>query len=117
MSNQPGYDFTIYYVADLEKSLDFFVKLGFVNLPGEGGPGFCQLRGKAGSLDFGLSEVKAQTPPAGTIELYYKVSDIEEARTAVLANGVEASSIMKMPFGTIFQVKSPDGNSLYLMQE
>ncbi len=117
MSIQPGYDFTVYYVADLDKSLDFFLKLGFEDVVGAGGPGFHQIRGKAGSLDFGISQAGKETPSAGTIELYYKVNDIEVARQAVLAKGVEASPIMKMPFGTIFQTKSPDGNSVYLMQE
>lgn len=111
----PALDFVVFHVADLEKSLSYFHgKLGFARVPEQDAPGFYYLRGTSGP-NFGLSQVRAGSPAAGAVEVYFKAADLAGLRAALVARQVEATPIVQMPFGAIFSLSSPDGQPLTML--
>jgi catechol 2,3-dioxygenase-like lactoylglutathione lyase family enzyme len=112
-------NFVVLYVSDIEASRRYFTEtLGFAGEPGQSGATFIFLRSQRGGIDFGLQLASAETPPAGTAEVFLYLDtagDLEQLREALTAKGVEASAIRQMPFGTIFSVTSPDGQPLTMM--
>jgi hypothetical protein len=112
----PALDFVVYTVADMPQSLDFFKKLGFEYVPGESDQNFSYLKGATGSPDFGLRLAGENTPPAGTTQVYFKTDSLESLREEVTGKGIEASTILQMPFGDIFHVNSPDNQNIVMMR-
>jgi catechol 2,3-dioxygenase-like lactoylglutathione lyase family enzyme len=113
-------NFVVLYVSDIEASRRYFTEtLGFASEPGQSGATFLFLRSqRGGGIGFGLQLASAETPPAGTAEVFLYLDtpgDLEQLRETLTAKGVEASAIRQMPFGTIFSVKSPDGQPLTMM--
>ena len=116
MSSAPPLDFVLFYVADLPTTSSYFTdKLGFARVPEQEGPAFHYLTTGKG-VDFGLSQASAETPAPGTIELYFKTAEIAALRATLADRGVEATPIEHRPFGSIFSVRSPDGNMLTMLQ-
>jgi len=110
-------DFIVFYVSDLGKSLSYFTeKLGFTHDPTQDGPVFRQLSDGGSGIGIGLVLASRETPAPGTIELYFKTADIDGSRAAITGRGVEATPIEQRPFGSIFTVRSPDGNLLTMLQ-
>ncbi|GCE07191.1 VOC family protein [Dictyobacter aurantiacus] len=117
MFTMPVLDFVVFYVSDLEESCKYFTEaLGFKANPEQSGPTFRGLIGNEQRIGFGLSLVGENTPPAGTIELYFKPDDINELHTALTARGAGTTPIVQMPFGHIFGVQSPDKHALVMLQ-
>jgi catechol 2,3-dioxygenase-like lactoylglutathione lyase family enzyme len=115
MSAQPRLDYVVIRVEDIEASTRYFTKtLGFTVVAEETGPNFTYLKGAPGGIDFGLMPIAEGVKP-GHVELYFKTPDLEGMRAELLGKGVEASQIMHPPFGTIFTVESPDGETLTIM--
>lgn len=113
----PSLDFTVYYVADLEASFDFFKDaLGFAHVPDGDGPGFRQFADGAGN-GFGLSQASERTPAAGEVRLYYKTTDIAVLRDHWTTKGIAASPIVALPFGKVFEIVTPDGYTLTALEE
>jgi catechol 2,3-dioxygenase-like lactoylglutathione lyase family enzyme len=116
MPSAPPLDFVLFYVSDLAATSSYFTdKLGFARVAEQEGPGFHYLTSGKG-VDFGLSQAGAETPAPGTVELYFKTADVGALRATLAERGVEATPIAHRPFGTIFSVRSPDGNLLTMMQ-
>jgi len=114
--SKPALDFAILYVSDLEASLAYFTEtLGFSRVPEEDAPTFRYLRSGKGGMDFALLQAAAQTPPAGTTELYFATPDLEGLHAAWTSKGAEATPIMARPFGSIFSTHSPDGHPMTMM--
>ncbi len=112
----PTIDFVLFYVSDMQTSLEYFTeKLGFGYLPEQSSPTFCTLSSGEGSIGFGLLLVEPETPPAGTVEVYFKTPDLDQLRSAITGRGVEATPIVHRPFGSIFTVQSPDKQLLTMM--
>ncbi len=116
MSTLPKIDFVLFYVSNLEESRSYFTeKLGFQYIAEESGPGFCQLRGGEGGVDFALLQATAETPGAGATHVYFKTSDLAGLRATLVNRGVEATEIAKRPFGSIFNVPTPDGELITML--
>jgi catechol 2,3-dioxygenase-like lactoylglutathione lyase family enzyme len=116
MPSAPPLDFVLFYVSDLPSTSSYFTdKLGFDRIAEQEGPGFHYLTTGKG-IDFGLSQASGDTPAPGTIELYFKTADAAALRVTLAERGVEATPIAHRPFGTIFTVRSPDGNMLTMLQ-
>jgi catechol 2,3-dioxygenase-like lactoylglutathione lyase family enzyme len=112
MSTQPALDFVVIRVADIEASFRYYTEtLGFTTDPTQNGPDFRYLKGAPGGIDFGLFQAD-ETHQPGSIELYLGTRDLEGLRQELLNKQVEVSPIMHPPFGDIFTVPSPDGESL-----
>jgi catechol 2,3-dioxygenase-like lactoylglutathione lyase family enzyme len=118
MSTIPAIGFVVFYVSDIEASFAYFTeKLGFKPIPEQSGPTFRTLIGGDEKIGYGLNLVSEETPPAGTVELYFKTGDIDELHTSLTANRAGAAPIVQMPFGRIFNVQTPDKHALIMWQE
>jgi catechol 2,3-dioxygenase-like lactoylglutathione lyase family enzyme len=112
MSTQPALDFVVIRVADIEASFRYYTEtLGFTTDPTQNGPDFRYLKGAPGGIDFGLFQADEAHQP-GSIALYLGTRDLEGLRQELLNKQVEVSPIMHPPFGDIFTMPSPDGESL-----
>lgn len=117
MSAMPVLDFVVFYVSDIEESFAYFTeKLGFQPIPEQSGPIFRALKGNEEKIGFGLNLVSEETPPAGTVELYFGTDDLEGLHTSLTAKGAGTASIVHMPFGSIFNVQTPDRHALVMLQ-
>ena len=116
MSTMPVLDFVVFYVSDLDESLAYFTeKLGFKAVPEQSGPVFRALSGNEEKIGFGLNLASEETPPAGTVELYFKTDDLEELHTTLTAKGAGTTQIVQLPFGSVFNVQTPDKHALVMM--
>jgi catechol 2,3-dioxygenase-like lactoylglutathione lyase family enzyme len=116
MPSAPPLDFVLFYVSNLPAASGYFTdKLGFARVAEQEGPNFHYLTSGQG-VDFGLLQATAETPAPGTVELYFKTADIGALRATLTDRGVEATPIEQRPFGSIFTVRSPDGNMLTMLQ-
>jgi catechol 2,3-dioxygenase-like lactoylglutathione lyase family enzyme len=118
MSTIPALDFIVFYVSDLDESFAYFTeKLGFKHDVEQNGPIFRGLSGNEEKIGFGLNLATADTPPAGTVELYFKTNDLEELHTTLAAKGAGTTSIVRMPFGSVFNILTPDKHALVILGE
>jgi catechol 2,3-dioxygenase-like lactoylglutathione lyase family enzyme len=116
MTASPSIDFVLFYVSDLEQSLAFFHdRLGFERVPEQDTPAFYYLRSGASGIDFGLSQARAGSPPAGAVEVYFKTPELAELRAELAERGAAAGPIVQLPFGAIFGVSAPDGHHITMM--
>ncbi|HZC78398.1 MAG TPA: VOC family protein, partial [Ktedonobacterales bacterium] len=86
-------NFVVLYVSDIEASCRYFTEtLGFASEPGQSAATFIFLRSqRGGGIDFGLQLASAETPPAGTAEVFLYLDtagDLEELRETLTAKGV-----------------------------
>ena len=110
MATTPALHFAIFYVSDMEESLKFFTnQLGLEHDPSQDAPDFRGCSLPAGSLPFGLPPATKETPPAGTIEVYFRTDDLDGAHNALVKKGVKTTEIKTLYFGSIFGVAAPDG--------
>jgi catechol 2,3-dioxygenase-like lactoylglutathione lyase family enzyme len=117
-------------VSDVERAENFYKKLGWrqdVTPPGSGVFQFTP-HGSACSIQFGKSLTSAV--PGSAQRTYLIVSDIEAARNALVAAGIEVSEIFhfgpngpvggpdpkRQSYGSFASFNDPDGNS-WLFQE
>ncbi len=108
-------DLIIFYVADLEASLDYYTRqLGFQHVSEQDGPTFRYLTGPAGA-DYALLTATPKTPPAGAVEIFFKSADLAAQHTALAERGLEVSPIIEKPFGQVFEFHSPDGQHITVM--
>ncbi len=118
MSTMPVLDFIVFYVSDLEESFAYFTeKLGFKPIPEQDGPVFRGLSGHEEKIGFGLNQTSEQTPPAGTVQLYFKTDNLAELHTTLTARDAGTTSIVHMPFGSIFNIQTPDKHALVMLGE
>lgn len=118
MSTIPAIGFVVFYVSDMEQSLAYFTeKLGFKFVPEQSGKFFSLLAGSDENIGYGLNLVDEDTPPAGTVELFFKTDNLEALHTSLTAKDAGTTSIMQFPFGSVFNVKTPDKHTLVMWQE
>jgi catechol 2,3-dioxygenase-like lactoylglutathione lyase family enzyme len=118
MSTMPVLDFIVFYVSDLDESLAYFTeKLGFKPRPEQQGPVFRGLSGNEEKIGFGLNLASTDTPPVGTVELYFKTDNLAELHTTLTAKDAGTTSIVRMPFGSIFNIQTPDKHALVMLGE
>lgn len=111
----PKFDFVLFYVANLDKALAHYEQMGFVRVEDGDGPGFRQLKGAQEMPQFGLLEVKEGMPPAGSMEIYYRVSDLQAHHQHLSEQGANPTAIEPRPFGNIFRVPNEDGFQTYML--
>jgi catechol 2,3-dioxygenase-like lactoylglutathione lyase family enzyme len=121
MSTTPTLDFILFYVSDLEESLQFFTQtIGLRHNPAADTPGFRGFTSEEGSIPFGLALVSEEASPEarrpGTIEVYFKADDLEGMRDALVAKGVKPTEIAHRPFGSIFSIPAPDGHLVTMLR-
>ena len=114
----PVLDFVVIFCADLEQSQAAFEKLGFEYYPEESGPNFRQFKGVPGGPAFGLSLAGENTPPAGTAQVYFETTLLEDLHQRTGGQGIATSPILHMPFGDIFTLPaSPDLKNVVLLRD
>ncbi len=112
----PVLDFIVFYVSNLDESFAYFTeKLGFKHDSEQNGSVFRGLHGSDEKIGYGLNLASAETPPAGTVELYFKTDDLEGLHTTLTANGAGTTHIMQLPFGSVFNVHTPDRHALVML--
>lgn len=118
MSTMPVLNFIVFYVSDIDESSAYFTeKLGFKPIPEQSGQVFRGLSGNEEKIGFGLNLASSDTPPAGTAELYFKSDNLEELHTTLTAKDAGTTSIVRMPFGSIFNIQTPDKHPLVMLGE
>jgi catechol 2,3-dioxygenase-like lactoylglutathione lyase family enzyme len=118
MPSTPAIDFIVFYVSDIEASLAYFTqKLGFGYDAAQNSPEFRGLSDGQSKVGFGLVLASAETPKAGSVELYFKTNDLEGLRSSYIGKGIEPTAIVHQPFGSIFSVRPPDGLLVTMLQE
>ena len=109
----PALNFALFYVADLDASYDYFAQtLGLTPNPSGDVPNYRQFAASPQGIAFGLVQAGEHTPAPGEVDLYLGTPDIAALRDAWIARGVDATPLTTMPFGTIFEVATPDGRKL-----
>ncbi|MBT8247626.1 MAG: VOC family protein [Acidimicrobiia bacterium] len=97
---------TIVYVTDMDRSIEFYERLGFA-VDYRGGPVWTAFRGTDGVLALHTVD---ELPAPGRVALSLVADDTLEKIVVRLArHGVEASSIETQPFGRSTVVQDPDG--------
>lgn len=113
----PALNYVLFFVADIEASAAFFAdSLGYTLDPSQSAPTFRQFNAEPGGATIGVLQADEQTLPAGQVSLYFGTPDIAALRETWVGRGLAASPIVQMPFGQIFEVKSPDGLTLTAIQ-
>lgn len=111
------FDFVILYVSDMDETLRLFTQqLGFTHEQEADEPSYRQIDGGAGNTKVGIVQAGAQTPPPGSLQLFFQTEDLAGLREELIAKGVEASPISQRPFGKVFSVTTPDGVPLQMMR-
>jgi predicted enzyme related to lactoylglutathione lyase len=117
MATTPALHFAIFYVSDMEGALKFFTeKLGLEHNPSQDAPDFRGFKVPAESLPFGLTPATKDTPPAGTIGVYFRTDDLEGVHNALAKQDVKTTDIRTLYFGSIFGVDAPDGLHMYMLR-
>ena len=101
-------------VSDVDRAKEFYVEKAGFNADHDHAVSdeirFVQLTppGSAASIAIGKGLTKME--PGSVEGLQVVVADIEEARSALLAGGVEVSDVMDFPWGRFVFFSDPDGN-------
>jgi catechol 2,3-dioxygenase-like lactoylglutathione lyase family enzyme len=114
----PALSFVVLFVADLDASTQYFRdQLGLLYIADQSGEGFRLFAGGEGGIQFGLIPAGEHGPKAGTVQLYFYTTDIEDLRETLRGRGVDAGPIQHPPFGDIFDVPSPHGEPPLTMMQ
>ncbi len=101
-------------VSDVDRAKEFYVEKAGFNADHDHAVSdeirFVQLTppGSAASIAIGKGLTKME--PGSVEGLQVVVADIEEARSALVAGGVEVSDVMDFPWGRFVFFSDPDGN-------
>jgi hypothetical protein len=114
----PALGFALMWVDDVDVSCRYLSEqLGLVREPGGDGEGFRQFAAGSGGIGFGLIATGPQGPQAGAVRFYFYTPDVEELRATLTERTVAVGEIQHMPFGTIFDVPSPNGEPPMTMMQ
>jgi catechol 2,3-dioxygenase-like lactoylglutathione lyase family enzyme len=121
MSTTPTLGFILFYVSDLEESLQFFTQtVGLRHNPKADTPVFRGFISEEGSVPFGLALVSEEASPEarrpGTIEVYFETDNLGGMRAELVAKGVKPTEIAHRPFGSIFSIPAPDGHLVTMLR-
>lgn len=113
-----GFSTPLVHVADVERSIRFYERLGFelVDFASEGGhTGWARMHCEGGAIML-LASDEPLRPREQTIQLCLYAPDLPALREQLLAAGVEVSEIRRpdyMPSGEL-HVRDPDGYALFI---
>ena len=77
---------------------------------------FVQLTPPGSACSIAIGQGLTDMPPGSQQGIQVVVADVEAARAALVANGVEASEVDDQPWGRFVFFKDPDGNGWALQQ-
>ncbi len=106
----------LFFASDLEKTADFYTKLGFEVAKADGA-----IRMKIGDFTLAIMDEKAATiqeatksgPRGAGMFLYVEVDDVDVQYKMVHENGIQSTEPKDWPWGKReFVVKDPDGYHL-----
>jgi predicted enzyme related to lactoylglutathione lyase len=106
-------------VADIDRAKDFYVKAGFVaehdhRVSDE--LRFVQLTPPGSACSISLTSGAHKMEPGSLEGLQLVVADVEAARAALTARGIEVSEVQDFPWGRFVFFSDPDGNSWAVQQ-
>lgn len=102
---------TIVYVRDMEASIAFYERLGFV-VDYRGGPVWTAFQGRDGMLALHLVE---ELPTGSRVAVSLAADgSLEDTIASVAAAGVETTPIEEQPFGRSTVVHDPDGLAIQI---
>ncbi len=113
-----GFSTPLVHVADVERSIRSFERLGFelVDFASEGGhTGWARMHCEGGAIML-LASDEPLRPREQSIQFYLYSPDLPTLREQLLASGVEVSQIRRpnyMPSGEV-QLHDPDGYALFV---
>ena len=106
------------WVDDVDASCRYLSEqLGLKREPGGDGEGFRQFAADPGGIGFGLIATGPQGPQAGAVRFYFYTDDLDAVRAAQEERGVLVGEVQRMPFGTIFNVPSLNGEPPLTMMQ
>src|SRR4030095_7636268 len=107
-------------VSDGDRAKSFYVsKVGFNadhDHKVKEGLRFVQLTPPGSACSIVIGEGITDMPPGSQKGLQMVIKDAQEARNLLLKNGVEASEVQVMPWGSFVFFTDPDGNKWSLQQ-
>jgi len=107
-------------VSDVDRAKAFYVdRVGFVadqDHRVSDAIRFVQLTPPGSACSIALGEGVTDAPPGSVKGLQIVVSDIEAARSELVARGVEVSDVQVFPWGSFVFFEDPDGNAWAVQQ-
>ena len=102
---------TIVYVTEMERSISFYERLGFV-VAYRGGPAWTAFQGTDGVLALHLVD---ELPPVGRVVVSLVSSEpLEDVVAGLAAAGIDSTPIESQPFGRSIVVHDPDGLAIQI---
>lgn len=108
MTQPPRFGFAIHYVTDIQAARRFYNETLGLKLERQA-PTFVQF----GS--FAIASDESMTGKRET-ELYWLVDDAERALGELSSQTKVTMPLKQLPFGKVFGVKDPSGNTCYLLE-
>ncbi len=107
-------DFVLLHVANLAEARAFYTETFGLEIEAEN-PTFIQFRRPTGAM-FALQADPAATPHSG-VELWWEVANIDEVHAELVGKDARLTEpLADRPFGRVFSIADPAGNTLNLMQ-
>ncbi len=113
MSDNLRFGFILEYVPDIDEARRFFTSVMGLQIAREH-PTFIQFSDNAG-MSYAVS---TDEPLGGTgaPEVYWVVDDVEESFARLSQAADVSMPLRKMPFGMVFAINDPNGQSHYFVQ-
>ena len=108
MSNKPEFGFIVEYVTDIEAAKRFYVEILGLKVERDS-PVYVQFDHFALAGDESMSGTRAP-------EVYWLVDDAEVAFNDLSSKAEVIAPLQQKPFGTVFGIKDPAGQPLYLLE-
>lgn len=108
MNIQPKFGFVLEYVNDIEAAKRFYVEVLGLEVE-RYHPTFVQFNNFAIASDESLSGTREP-------ELYWLVDDAETAFNALSQKAKVTFPLKQLPFGKVFAIEDPEGQSRYLIE-
>jgi predicted enzyme related to lactoylglutathione lyase len=107
-------DFVLLHVPDLAVARRFYTETFGLEVESEN-PTFIQFRRPTGAV-FSLQADPTASPHTG-VELWWEVENADAAHAELTGKGVSiVEPLAERPFGRVFSIVDPAGNTLNLMQ-
>jgi predicted enzyme related to lactoylglutathione lyase len=113
MTTKPRFGFALEYVSDIATAKRYYVEVLGLEVEREA-PVFVQLRDKAGA-SYAIASDESMSADRG-LELYWLVEDAEAAFNELSGKAEVSSPLKQMPFGKVFGIKDPAGQTQYLLE-
>jgi predicted enzyme related to lactoylglutathione lyase len=113
MIGKARFAFPVEYVADIEAAKRFYTDVLGLQVDRDS-PTFVQLKDGAGH-NYGIATDES-IGGQRELELYWLVDDAEAAFAELSSKAAVSVPLKQMPFGKVFGIKDPDGQSQFLLE-